>query len=71
VIVLIKERTKNSVLQCTYIVCILLHTRKGYTKGMSRIHNIPLVCGQERKQNYIFYSYIKKGGEYNGMEYDN
>ena len=44
-----------------YGVYILLHTRKGYTIGVNRIHNIPLVCGQERSQNYIFYLHIMKG----------
>jgi hypothetical protein len=43
-----------------YGVYILLHTRKGYTIGVNRINNIPLVCGQRKDTKlYILFTHNK------------
>mgnify|MGYP003671701222 FL=1 len=47
-----------------YGVYILLHTRKGYTIGVNRIHNIPLVCRLRKEPKlYILFTHMK--GEHN------
>ena len=47
-----------------YGVYILLYTRKGYTIGVNRVHNIPLVCRLRKEPKlYILFTHMK--GEHN------